>query len=130
MATNERLFHNWLPFMEEWWMCDKCGARARSWEAVDRISMNPCVDDDDPCVARHQEMMQTEINEMWQKARSHEMPIDGIKRGVAQPAWTIHDKTRFNTWLNGPDPVMDLDWTENPEMSSNEDRNEGDESWL
>lgn len=123
MAINERLFHNWLPFMEAGFMCDKCGVRAQTWEAVDRISMNPCVDDDDPCVARHQEMMQTEIAVMWQQVRSDER-LPGTKSRVMVYPWTYQDKVRFDHWLNGPDPVFDLDF--NPEMSSSEDNDEGD----
>ena len=109
MSTNERLMHRYVPFLHEGFMCEKCGDFCIDMDEVKRASMAPCVDDDDPCVASVQELINAKISKAWGAIRGEtEMP---------QNPWNEAEKKKkfreeFDKWLDTSDPVMEISWEE------------------
>lgn len=106
--------HNFVPHLSKGYICGKCGYFCIDWDEVDRVSTTPCVDDDDPVVEKVQELIHTQIAEMWAQHREKEV----IARGtVVDPGYeeefrvfTPGEKQQFHDWLNSPDPVKAIDW--------------------
>ena len=85
MANQQELMHQWLPHMQDEYICGKCGATACCWDEVEDISRGPCVHDSDPVVRKVQELVNTEICSMWRQMRQ-------------EPARRVKDQTdRFDT---------------------------------
>lgn len=117
MANIERLKHNFVPHLQNGYICCKCGEYCGDWDEVDRVSMSPCVDDDDPCVGKVQELIQTQIAQMWSGFREKETIARGTTMDEAKvdatwptPVFIPEEKQEFNDWLNSPDPVKVIDW--------------------
>jgi hypothetical protein len=136
MADREQLMHKWHHHMSKGYICGKCGATASDWNEVEDISSGPCVRDNDPIVAKVQEMISSKIARFWNKIRENEdnkcedqdgeqafnmtQHIESLVNQTEQEKedeqvmrhnFSSEEKQRYRQWLNSSDPVMDLNWS-------------------